>query len=126
MREACIIIPRLDQAGHSALVRINEAVSELCQAFGGCTQIAGHGAWVNPATGQTVSEPVFQLLVAVPFANHHNREYQRGAETLTRIACTLAKEMDQNAVYVRFGTGDVRIFDRAEIEQFAEKQSAAT
>lgn len=112
-REATIILPEIgngttptgDRAAHASL--INGAVT----AFGGVTSVQAYGHWRNDR-GAVVGEPVTQYTIAAP-------ETQAAEIVLYSIATTAAALLNQDAVYIRFPSGAVRIVPRAEYETVA-------
>lgn len=105
MREACVILPQYDNNGAS-LQRVKRYVEKtLAKQFGGFTCVNAHGGWIN-GRGETVQEPVWQFIVACePTADNDAK--------LTSIARYIGTEGKQEAVYVRYASGDVQIIETA-------------
>lgn len=103
MREALLIVPEKDNAGHSLAHVKRDAVTNLIYAFGGCTVRKAEGSWLSKE-GKLHSEPVFELVAAYEPSQHND-------EALERIARVVGEEGKQEAVYVRFASGDVRIIE---------------
>lgn len=106
MKEACIICPQQDNDRHSLQHVRHYAELAMCKAFGGCTVANAKGSWVDPQ-GKLVSEPVWTFTSACEPNEASNR-------TLEKIARYIGHEGRQQAVYLRYPSGDVSILDTAE------------
>lgn len=101
MREACIICPQHDSAGHSLQHVKHYAEKALCNAFGGCTTLSAKGSWVDPR-GELITEPVWQIIAAYePNVTDDHK--------LASVARYIGHEGKQQAVYVRYADGNVEI-----------------
>lgn len=104
-RESLITIPKADNDGVPLNGVMKSAQAFLIDAFGGCTVSEAFGSWRN-ADGVVMSEPVWQLVTAYePDANND--------ATLHTLATNVGKLARQQAVYVRYASGDVEIIDTA-------------
>lgn len=103
MREAMIVVPHHDNAGKSLQHVHKNAMQYMARHFGGCTSVNATGSWVS-SSGQLITEPVWELTSAyAPSAENDDR--------LTGVARYVGTEGKQQAVYVRYASGDVRILD---------------
>lgn len=103
MREGMVVCPQHDNARRSLQHVKHYAEIALSRAFGGVTAIAAKGSWVN-AQGELIQEPVWQLVSAY-------EPSQANDETLAKVARYIGGEGKQDAVYVRYASGDVDILD---------------
>lgn len=103
MREAMIILPQHDNARHSLQHVRHYAEKALAAAFGGFTVTNGKGGWIN-SRGELLSEPVWQFTVACEPTPQDDAK-------LTSIARYMGTEGKQDAVYVRYASGDVQILE---------------
>jgi hypothetical protein len=106
MREALIICPQHDNDGKSLQHVKHYAELALCKAFGGCTVSSAKGSWVDPQ-GNLISEPVWQLVAACDASADNARK-------LESVARYIGTEGKQQAVYLRYPSGDVQILDTHE------------
>jgi len=103
MREARIILPKLDNNGsdlsfaHAALAR------DLCQTWGGATASDTRGMWVG-YDGTLYDEPGTAYDVAMEAT-------EENAAKLKAIAERYGALCQQEAMYVRYACGTVEIVD---------------
>jgi hypothetical protein len=93
MTEAKIILPLVDNDGHSLEDKVREAETRMFDLFGGFTRTQAEGAWCDPATGESYFEPVRVYVIAGPWNDAQ-------VSALINLAATAAKEMNQVCVYV--------------------------
>lgn len=103
MREASIICPQADNSGRSLYMVLETAQKNLAQAFGGFTCTRGKGGWVN-GQGKLITEPVNVLTVAYDPSPVNDAK-------LASVANYIGQAGNQEAVYVRYASGDVEIID---------------
>lgn len=103
MREACIICPQHDNDGQSLQRVLKNSQTALAKQFGGYTCLPGKGGWINGA-GKLQAEPVWQLNVAYEPSAANDAK-------LESVARYIGHEGRQQAVYVRFASGDVQIIE---------------
>jgi len=108
MREGMVICPR-GRKYHAVMM---QARDQLIDAFGGCTITASVGSW-RGATGQVITEPVWQLVVA------YNPFYKVSRLPMERVAQFIGREAKQQAVYVRYANGHVEIIPTGQLWQQA-------
>jgi hypothetical protein len=103
MREARIILPKLDNNGsdlsfaHAALAR------DLCQTWGGATASDTRGMWVG-YDGTLYDEPGTAYDVAMDATDEN-------ATALRNLAVRYGRLCGQEAMYVRYACGKVEIVD---------------
>lgn len=103
MREGCIICPQHDNDGQSLQRVLKHSQEALARQFGGYTCLPGKDGWINNA-GKIQTEPVWQLTVAYePSATNDAK--------LESVARYIGQEGKQQAVYVRFASGNVSIIE---------------
>jgi len=107
MREGLVICPKFDNNGNPLETLKDAAVRDMIAAFGGCTIREAQGAWVNP-DGKLFVEPVWELVSA------YDPDSLAGDAALTDIAKRIGTEGRQEAVYLRYASGDVEIVSMAE------------
>jgi hypothetical protein len=103
MKEARIIMPVFDNDGGSLDVVHRWLKNQLANTFGGYTTLPALGGWSNEGNAQ--EERVIAYDVAMPDvpANHRLVE---------RIATELLDRGKQQAIYVRFPGGEVKLIER--------------
>lgn len=98
MKLARIILPIVDNAGNDLFFAHQELKHVLLKEFGGCTTTHGNGAWMPPAGGLPVAEPVMIYDVAM----------DRAATVVFRsIAARVARVARQECVMIVTPNGDV-------------------
>lgn len=102
-REAMIICPMNDNNGASLKTLIGRISRGMTEAFGGCTEVAATGTW-SPRPGVFQREPVKQLIAAYEPSKANDAK-------LRKLATTFGLEAWQEAMYVRYASGDVEIID---------------
>lgn len=103
MREARIILPVADNAGNPLDLIHRRLARALCQTFGGATVAETRGMWVS-SSGKLYDEPGRAYDVAMA-------DTPENAAMLRAIAMTAGASAGQEAVYVRFASGEVNIID---------------
>lgn len=103
MREALFICPTKDNDGADLTGIRDEAISQLCSCFGGCSVRPAYGTWCGP-DGKVYQEDVWELVAAYE-PTDSNDSILRGIATRTGV------KGKQLAVYVRLGSGEVEILD---------------
>jgi hypothetical protein len=99
-----IVCPKADNAGVCLKSVRDVALGYLVDKFGGATVRDAVGIWRDPKTGHLHNEPVWELVSAYePSQASHN--------VLQGVAQWLGEAGRQEAVYVRFASGDVEIVD---------------
>ncbi len=99
MREARLILPATDNAGHS-LDLIHDALAQrLYEAFGGFTAIRTDGAWIDDS-GRLIREPGTAYDIAMS-------EDGECADKLRSIAADVCGRAEQDCVYIRLASGNV-------------------
>jgi hypothetical protein len=93
MTEATIILPVVDNQGHSQEHKVREAETRIFDLFGGFTRTQAEGAWCDPVTGESYFEPVNVYVIAGKWDDAQ-------VSALINLAATAAKEMNQVCVYV--------------------------
>lgn len=116
MREAMIVVPKADNEGRSLRGVLDATTRRLALAFGGATVSEGQGLWIAP-DGTLFDEPVWRVETAtVPGPNTD--------AILRGIAYQVGRDGRQQAVYVRFPSGDVEVLDTLDAAEDAEKEEA--
>ena len=110
MKEARLIVPMQNNHGQSLSQLALQVQKRLAETFGGFTLTEGYGGWISP-TGKVHYEPVLVFDIAMD-------SKVSNIEALTSIAAKVAKEAEQEAVYVRLPGGSVHFVT-------AEQASAA-
>lgn len=103
MREGLLVIPQADNSGTPLNGVLASAQTFLANTFGGCTTREARGAWVSPS-GELFNEPVWEVVAAYEPSPEHDR-------TLRNLAGYVGKVGKQQAVYLRYASGDVEILD---------------
>lgn len=98
-----MICPQHDNAGKSLQHVEAYAIKALVAAFGGVTVDHAKGHW-RDASGAVVSEPVWRLITAYEPSAANDAK-------LASVARYIGAEGNQEAVYVRFASGDVEIVE---------------
>lgn len=106
MREAMITLPQHDNDRHSLQHVRHYAEKALAKSFGGFTVANAKGGWVN-GRGELLSEPVWTFAVAYEPTPANDAK-------LTSIARYMGTEGKQQAMYVRYASGEVHILDMQE------------
>ena len=91
-----VYVPTHDRDGKSLTPeQVFEAVQrverDLCERFGGCTTVNGHGAWVNPM-GDIIHEPVAIV------ESYHSVSYDDTVGFRYALACYLSEYLKQDGV----------------------------
>lgn len=102
LREAVIVIPTTDNSGRPLDALIDAALVAACDQFGGATAVPAQGIWRSPANGRVYREPVIQLVIAVD---------DTAIPALRALAAMIAREGEQECVYLRLPTGDVEFVE---------------
>lgn len=102
-REAMIICPINDNDGVTLVDTINDTSRALAEAFGGCTMVDAMGVW-KARPGVFQREPVKQLIAAYEPNRTNDAK-------LRKLAVKFGCEAWQEAMYVRYASGDVEIID---------------
>lgn len=105
MREGLLIVPQADNSGAPLAAVKHAAMSALVGAFGGCTVRQAEGAWWSGE--RLYVEPVWEITAAMSPSPEN-------AAILQRIARDVGRDGRQEAVYVRYATGDVEIISTAQ------------
>lgn len=100
MREALINCPLTDNDGNDVSHVREAAIKTLCDLFGGCTIIDARGVWKGK--DQLYDEPTRGLVVACEPGDVSDG-------ILRGVAHYIIREAKQEAVYVRYPSGDVEI-----------------
>lgn len=112
MREARIILPKADNHGQPLDLAHADLARALCRNFGGATATATRGMWVSD-DGKLYDEPGIAYDVAMD-DTPANREIMRA------LAVAYGRRCGQEAMYVRYASGDVAILDtRTSIREVA-------
>lgn len=115
MREASIILPRLDNNG-ADLSAVHAALAgALIAEFGGYTAQTVFGGWKDEKTGAVYQEESTEYRVAADW-NPAERE------SLEDTAALYGFKAGQLAVYVRHGSGAVVILDSADAATLAARR----
>jgi hypothetical protein len=93
MTEAKIILPVVDNEGHSLEYKVREAETRIFDLFGGFTRTQAGGAWCDPDTGESYFETVNVYVIAGKWDDVQ-------VLALINLAATAAKEMNQSCIYV--------------------------
>jgi hypothetical protein len=93
MTEAKIILPVVDNDGHSLEHKVREVEARILDLFGGFTRTQAEGAWCDPDTGESYFETVNVYVIAGKWDDAR-------VSALINLAATAAKEMNQACVYV--------------------------
>lgn len=103
--------PQEDNEGHS-LQRVRcTAEKALAKQFGGFTTTNGKGGWVA-GNGDLQREPVWLITVAYDPSVLND-------ERLTSVARYIGSAGKQQAVYVRYASGDVAVLDTSKQDAIA-------
>ncbi|MBX6421758.1 MAG: hypothetical protein IRZ06_12240 [Nevskia sp.] len=102
MREAMIVIPKTDNSGRPLDALIDSALAAACDQFGGATAVPAEGIWRSPTNGRVYREPVIQLMIAVD---------DTAIPALRSLAAIIAREGEQESVYLRLPSGDVEFVE---------------
>lgn len=103
MREGLVVCPKTNNAGASLAALADDVAIMLSDRFGGCTRREAFGHWRNDE-GKLFSEPVWEFVVAYDPAPANDAG-------LRSIARTIGTRGEQEAVYVRYASGEVEILD---------------
>lgn len=103
MREARIILPKIDNNGHDLASAHAALARDICRAFGGVTASDTRGMWVG-YDGTLYDEPGTAYDVAMDAT-------EENAATLRDLAVRYGQLCGQEAVYVRYTCGTVEIVD---------------
>lgn len=103
MREARIILPKADNAGNDMALAHADLARTLCQTFGGATANQTRGMWVSPE-GKLYDEPGIAYDVAMEDTADNDK-------ALRSIAVRFGERCGQEAMYVRYASGEVEIVD---------------
>ena len=103
MREARIILPKLDNNGNDLAFAHVALARDLCQAFGGATACDTRGMWVG-YDGTLYDEPGTAYDVAMDAT-------EENARALRNLAVRYGHLCGQEAMYVRYACGKVEIVD---------------
>lgn len=98
MREGMFILPLQDNDGVDLSALVHDTWERLSAVFGGVTAIQGVGIW----DGQ--KEDVWTLTAAYDPTEANHRIFER-------IARDAAQGARQNALYLRYADGEVKIID---------------
>ena len=101
MREALIILPNEDNHGRHIVAVHDRLQVALCNVFGGYTATQACGGWQS-TDGARIEESVTCYMVAM-------EDSQANAAVLREIALDAGKEAKQEAMYVRYASGEVEI-----------------
>lgn len=112
MREASFIIPTVDKEGFLSDSHVIDACGALVDAFGGVTKTYGTGYWRDDS-GNLIKEPVAILTVA-----------WEGEKDITfgAIAAKCAADLDQDALYIKWPSGNVDILSRSQYLKFLRSE----
>lgn len=103
MFESELIIPKLDNDGHSLDALRDSIALAMSDAFGGVTMRDSNGAW-RDSNGKLYREPVTELISACePDA--------KSDATLRSLADRILTEGHQKAAYVKFPDSHVEIVE---------------
>lgn len=108
MREGMIVVPKFDNSQRPLQALHAEVLQGAVEGFGGVTMREAYGAWQDPKTGQKYLEPVVEFVVA------YDPDSLDGDAKLTDLARLVGDKGRQEAVYVRYASGDVEIIDMTE------------
>ena len=111
MREAMVICPKRDNSGKPLPHVRRKATEMLVRAFGACSTRDAIGHWQD-GNGNVVTEPVSELVAACDDSAQANA-------TLRQVAQWIGDAANQQAVYVRFASGNVEILERQSLKQAA-------
>lgn len=106
MREACIILPRLDNNGADLGAVHADFRAALCLAFGGATIAPVFGIWRDEKSGEVFEDESLEYRIAADW-NPAERE------TLESLANVYGLKAGQLAVYVKHANGAVSIIEPA-------------
>jgi hypothetical protein len=93
MTEAKIILPVVDNDGHSLKYKLREVEARIFDLFGGFTRTQAEGAWCDPDTGESNFETVNVYVIAGKWDDAQ-------VLALINLAAGASKEMNQICVYV--------------------------
>ena len=108
LREARIILPNADNDGLPLTMAHAGLARTLCATFGGLTAVPVRGMWVGP-NGKLYDEPGTAYDVAAD-------DTPANRAALIQIARDVGQRCQQEAMYVRFPSGDVTILNTAPSE----------
>jgi hypothetical protein len=108
MREARIILPRTDNAGHSVYHVHMLLRTRLARTFGGYTATEVSGGWID-GNGKLYHDDSYAYDVAIPDGKPADIGYS--VSMLRDIAIEAGKLAGQKSVYVRYPEGTVQIID---------------
>ena len=111
MTEAKIILPVVDDEGHSLEYKVRGAETRILDLFGGFTRTQAEGAWCDPDTGESYFETVNVYVIAGKWDDVQ-------VLALINLAATTAKEMNQVCVYVCV-KGEVYFVDPEQVRKAA-------
>lgn len=116
MKEARIILPDMNAEQQAALYEVQK---HIVAAFGGCTVTSGYGYWVDPKTTLNIGEVVKLVDVAyIPSIEADNKLYD--------IANAFRIDCKQEAVYLRYGNGNVQLVTADSTMDNGQNQFAAS
>lgn len=111
MREARIILPLRDNAGHGVPLAHDELQMHLCEQFGGYTAQNVRGAWLSPHNAVMQDASVAYDVACEPTPAND--------AALATLAVAAGRAAHQQAVYLRLPSGEVRVISCEDCAQAA-------